>query len=158
MTAIALDLQRVTPSRHGRDLGEQASRHRGHLRVRPSDGSRAGLDDDHRDDRRRARNGAISVLGPIVSVRLVPTPAAIAVGEEVLWGVKARDAVGTLMEQWDPAWRSDDPGIAVVGLQGGILGVRPGNGRDHGDRRRGDRKGASDRHRTARSERRLVDG
>jgi hypothetical protein len=69
---------------------------------------------------------SISVLGPIVSVRLTPAPAIIAVGEEALWGVKARDAGGTLMELPDPAWRSDDPAIAVAGPDGRILGVRPG--------------------------------
>jgi hypothetical protein len=69
---------------------------------------------------------AITVLGPIVSVELVPNPAAIAVGEEAFWGIKARDAAGIIMARWDAVWRSHNPGIAFAKVHGGITGVRPG--------------------------------
>ncbi|MGH7513924.1 MAG: Ig-like domain-containing protein [Gemmatimonadales bacterium] len=69
---------------------------------------------------------AISVLGPIVSVKLMATPDTIAVGDEASWDVKARDAGGTLMVQPDAGWRSDEPAIAVAGPNGRILGVQPG--------------------------------
>ena len=69
---------------------------------------------------------AVTVLGPIVSVTLIPTPPAIAVGDEAFWDLEARDAGGTLMARWDAAWRSDDPGIALALLHGGIIGVQPG--------------------------------
>jgi hypothetical protein len=68
----------------------------------------------------------ITVLGRIVSVELVATPAAIAVGEEVFWDLEARDAVGTLMARWEATWRSHNPGIAFANVRGGITGVRPG--------------------------------
>jgi len=67
---------------------------------------------------------AVSVLGPIVSVKLMATPATIAVGDEAFWGVEARDAGGTLMvQQPDASWRSDEPAIAIAGPNGRILGV-----------------------------------
>jgi len=69
---------------------------------------------------------AISVLGPIVSVKLMATTATIAVGDESLWGIEARDARGTLMVHPDADWRSEEPAIAFAGPNGRILGVQPG--------------------------------
>jgi hypothetical protein len=71
---------------------------------------------------------AITVLGTIVSVQVIATRAAIAVGEEAFWRVDARDVGGTRMELVEAIWQSEDPGIALAGPHGRILGVHLGTG------------------------------
>jgi hypothetical protein len=69
---------------------------------------------------------AVTVLGPIVTVTLIPTPAAIAVGDETRWAFEARDARGTRMLAQDATWSSSKPGIAFAEVHGRLIGIQPG--------------------------------
>jgi hypothetical protein len=68
----------------------------------------------------------ITVLGPVVSVSVVPDPPAILVGDDVRWRVEARDAAGTVYASPIALWTSSAPGVAFVQANGRILGISPG--------------------------------
>ena len=68
----------------------------------------------------------ITVVGPIASVTVIPSPAAIVAGDEAFWQAEARDAFGNLVASQNTIWSSGNPQVAFVDLQGQIIGLRPG--------------------------------
>ncbi|HEY8258307.1 MAG TPA: Ig-like domain-containing protein [Gemmatimonadales bacterium] len=68
----------------------------------------------------------ISVVGPVASVTVIPSPAAIAAGDVTFWYAEARDAFGSLIPPGTTIWSSGNPRVAFVDLQGQIIGLRPG--------------------------------